>query len=73
MIRTAKSSGMEAKCFLISKPQLDLCQKQGRVRPVEDFYKTMNARPEIRNALLVRRMNYWLLRARARAPRGGFL
>jgi hypothetical protein len=23
----------------------------------------MNARPEIRNALLVKRMNYWLIRA----------
>jgi hypothetical protein len=28
---------------------------------VEDLRKTMNARPEIRDALLVQRMNHWLL------------
>jgi hypothetical protein len=31
---------------------------------VEDFYKTMNARPEIKDALLLKKMNHWLLRAR---------
>jgi hypothetical protein len=29
-----------------------------------ESYKAMNARPEIRDALLVQRMNHWLLRAR---------
>jgi hypothetical protein len=29
MIRTAKSSGMEAKCFCFSNPYLDLCENKG--------------------------------------------
>lgn len=32
---------------------------------VEDFQEEMNARPEIRDALLVQRMWYWLVRAKS--------
>ena len=37
---------------------------RGECAFVEDFYKTMNARPEIKDALLLKKMTFWLLRAR---------
>jgi hypothetical protein len=54
----AKSNGATANLFCFSERALSLSCKQGSRALAEDFIE-MNARREIRDALLVRRMKYW--------------
>lgn len=55
-----KSSGAAAKCFRFSQPCSMFPAKPGLTRPLGEFYKTMNAPGEIRDHLLVGRMQHWL-------------
>jgi hypothetical protein len=60
----AKSSGAAVKSFRFNQPCSIFPAKPGLASPCGGFYKTMNASPTIRDALLVQRMKHWLLRAR---------
>jgi len=64
MYREVKSGGAAAKCFRFSEPFSILPAKPGSQALAEDFLEKMNARPEIREAILIRRMKYWLAIAR---------
>jgi len=62
----AKSSGAGAKSFRFSKPCAIFLSNRGRASIRGGFVEKMNAREEIRDHLLVRRMKYW--RDIARCP-----
>jgi hypothetical protein len=52
------------KSFRISKRSLYFHSKPGRKRLRGGILREMNVRPELKDAALVQRMNFWLLRAR---------
>lgn len=52
------------KSFRISKQLLYFHSKPGRERLVEEFSEKMNVRTELKEAVLLQRMKFWLLRAR---------
>ena len=64
-----KSGIRKAKLFSFSEPIPDFPKNLGVSALAVGVYK-MNAKPEIRDAILVQKMNYWLLRAR-HGPIGG--
>jgi hypothetical protein len=59
----ATPSSAAQKFFLISVVVLVVSCKSGRAALVEVFLEEMNARPEIRDAMLVKKMNFWRIRA----------
>jgi hypothetical protein len=52
------------KSFRISKQLLYFHRKSGRERLRGGILRNMNVRPELKDAALLQRMTFWLLRAR---------
>ena len=57
-------AAVRVKSFRISEQFLDFRLKPGRERLRGGILRKMNVRPELKEAALVQRMNFWLLRAR---------
>ena len=55
---------VRVKSFRISKQFLCFHSKPGVSAFVEEFSEKMNVRPELKEAVLLQRMKFWLLRAR---------
>lgn len=57
-------TAVRIKPFRISNRFLNFRSKRGRMRFTEKFSEKMNVRPELKQAALLQRMEFWLLRAK---------
>ena len=57
-------TAVRIKSFRISNRFLNFRSKRGRVRSAEKFSEKMNVRPSLKDAALVQRMKFWLIRAK---------
>jgi hypothetical protein len=56
-------TAVRVKSFRISRWSMNFRSKRGRMRLMEEFSEKMNVRPSLKEAALLQRMKFWLLRA----------